>query len=53
MAAMIKKRFDSPEETRNIDKGKVAVLNGQRPGYARHFPTRMEMVRVREACCGD
>lgn len=27
MAETVKKNFDSPEETRNIDKGKVEVLN--------------------------
>jgi len=27
MAATVKKSFDSPEETRNVDKGKVEVLN--------------------------
>lgn len=27
MAATVNKTFDSPEETRNVDKGKVEVLN--------------------------
>ena len=27
MAAMVKKNFDSPEETRSVDKGRVEVLN--------------------------
>ena len=27
MAATVKKSFDSPEETRSVDKGKVEVLN--------------------------
>ena len=27
MAATVNKSFDSPEETRNVDKGKVEVLN--------------------------
>ena len=27
MAETVKKNFDSPEETRNVDKGKVEVLN--------------------------
>jgi uncharacterized cupin superfamily protein len=27
MAAAVNKTFDSPEETRNVDKGKVEVLN--------------------------
>ncbi|MFL6207349.1 MAG: cupin domain-containing protein [Pyrinomonadaceae bacterium] len=27
MAATVKKSFDSPEETRNVDKGTVEVLN--------------------------
>ena len=36
MAAMMKKSFDAPEETRSIDKGKVEVvdLHGRGPdGY--------------------